>query len=126
EYYVTGNTSTGEYYLNPEHTNISCKPIRHYKFPSNTTQNASFLFDTPTADSNDTIIYPLGVTIDDQAINAFLDIAVKNELITQEQRDSITNYEIYRGDRTVHKSVLYKGIANDMYRYFDRGQEKWF
>lgn len=126
EYYVTGNTSTGDYYLNPEHTNISCKPIRHYKFPSNTTQNASFLFDTPTADSNDTIIYPIGVTIDDQAINAFLDIAVKNELITQEQRDSITNYEIYRGDRTVHKSVLYKGIANDMYRYFDRGQEKWF
>lgn len=126
EYYVTGNTSTGDYYLNPEHTNISCKPIRHYKFPSNTTQNASFLYNSPTADSNDTIIYPLGVTIDDQAINAFLDIAVKNELITQEQRDSITNYEIYRGDRTVHKSVLYKGIANDMYRYFDRGQEKWF
>lgn len=126
EYYVTGNTSVGDYYLNPEHTNISCKPIRHYKFPSNTTQNASFLFNTPTVDSNDTIIYPLGITIDDQAINAFLDIAVKNELITQEQRDSITNYEIYRGDRTIHKSVLYKGIANDMYRYFDRGQEKWF
>lgn len=126
EYYVLGNTSTGDYYLNPELTNISCKPIRHYKFPSNTTQNASFLFDTPTADSNDTIIYPIGVTIDDQAINAFLDLAVKNELITQEQRDSITNYEIHRGDRTVHKSVLYKGIANDMYRYFDRGEEKWF
>lgn len=126
EYYVSGNTSTGDYYLNPELTNISCKPIRHYKFPSNTIQNASFLFNTPTADSNDTIIYPIGVTIDDQAINAFLDIAVKNELITQEQRDNITNYEIHRGDRTVHKSVLYKGIANDMYRYFDRGQEKWF
>lgn len=126
EKYVVGNTNTGEYYLNPEVTDLRCKPIRHYKFPSNTTQNASFIFDTPTADSNDTIIYPIGITIDDQAINAFLDIAVKNELITQEQRDSITNYEIYRGDRTIHKSVLYKGIANDMYRYFDRGQEKWF
>lgn len=126
EKYVVGNTTTGDYYLNPEVTDLRCKPIRHYKFPSNTTQNASFLFNTPTVDSNDTIIYPIGITIDDQAINAFLDIAVKNELITQEQRDSITNYEIYRGDRTIHKSVLFKGIANDMYRYFDRGQEKWF
>lgn len=126
EKYVVGNTTTGDYYLNPEVTDLRCKPIRHYKFPSNTTQNASFLFNTPTSDSNDTIIYPIGITIDDQAINAFLDIAVKNELITQEQRDSITNYEIYRGDRTIHKSVLFKGIANDMYRYFDRGQEKWF
>lgn len=125
-YYVNGNSEGGAYHLNKETTDLRCKPIRHFKFPDNITQNASFIFNQQTVDANNTIIYPMGVTIDDQIINSFLDIAVKNNLITQEQKNSITTYEIFRGDRTVHKSVLYKGVANDMYRYFDRGKETWF
>ena len=50
-------------------------------------------------------IFPLGITIDENVITTFLNIAVKNNLITQQQRDSIVSYEIFRGDRTANKTV---------------------
>lgn len=123
EYFIDGYTNLDNYHLSAD-SDFRCKPIRHFKFPDNII--SPFIFDQPTGEANDTIIYPLGITFDDDMVNAFLDIAVKNNLINQEQRDSITNYEVYRGDRTIHKSVLYKGIANDMYRYYDKGKEWWF
>lgn len=62
-------------------------------------------------------IYPIGILVDEDMINVFLDFAVDSGLITKEQRDMVTGYEIYRGDRRLNRSVIATGIAYDMYRY---------
>lgn len=38
-------------------------------------------------------------------------------LITQQQRDTIVGYELYRGDRRLNRSVVASGLAYDMLRY---------
>lgn len=91
-----------------------CKPIRHFKFPDNAV--IPFMSTDTLFDFNKSKIYPIGITINENTINVFLNSAVESGLINQAQRDSIIGYELYRGDRTVNKSVIYKGIANDMYR----------
>lgn len=93
--------------------NFACEPIRHFKFPDN--RVVPFMDDTALTDFSDNRIYPIGVTIDTEVLTTFLDVAVKNNLITEDQRDSITGFEIFRGDRSIHKSIIMKGIVNDMY-----------
>ena len=116
EYYVDSEQG-GEYVWKTENsrpiTNFTCRPIRHYKFPDN--RVIPFMDETPLSEFSDSRIYPIGVTIDTDVINAFLNISEKNNLITKEQRDSITGFEIFRGDRAIHKSIIMKGIVNDMY-----------
>ena len=97
-----------------ELVNFTCRPIRHFKFPSN--QISPFMSSNTDALSgvmSNATIYPLGVTIDPNVINAFLDAAVANNLLTKKQRDSIYKFELFRGDRSLHKSILSKGIANN-------------
>lgn len=100
---------------NQEKSNVDfrCEPIRHFKFPDNAV--IPFMGTDTLFDFNKSKIYPIGITIDENTINIFLDAAVESGLIDQTQRDSIVGYELYRGDRTVNKSIIYKGIANDMY-----------
>ena len=93
--------------------NFTCEKIRHFKFPDN--RVAPFMDTIPLTEFSKNRIYPLGIKIDSDTVNVFLDIAVDNGLITKEQRESITDYELLRGDRTTHRSILLKGIANDMY-----------
>ncbi len=104
----------GQYTLKDE-TDFRCKSIRHFKMPDFCV--SPFMSDQMLVGSSDSIIYPLGVTIDEELVNSFLDIAVTNNLITQEKRDSIVSYEIFRGDRTLHKSIIGKGLAFDTYKY---------
>lgn len=114
KYFKRGLTVDGNYILN-DNADVTCKPIRHFKFPDN--RIAPFM---EYENSNDAFansrIYPLGVKFDKDLVDKFLDIAVNNNLITKEQRNSITDIEFFRGDRRIHKSILYKGIANDMYK----------
>ena len=116
EYYVSSEIN-GKYKWKikngKEITNFICEPIRHFKFPDN--RIIPFMDDIPISEFSDNRIYPIGVTIDTDVINTFLDIAVKNGLITQEQRSTITNFELFRGDRSIYKSIIMKGIVNDMY-----------
>lgn len=115
-YYVQGQQS-GKYVWKQQNavplTNFACKPIRHFKFPDN--RVIPFMDDIALTDFVENRIYPIGVTIDTDVITTFLDVAVKNNLITQKQRDSVTDFELFRGDRSIHKSVIMKGIVNDMY-----------
>ena len=121
--YSSGVNSEGNLILNDD-ANFSCKNIRHFKFPDNNV--APFMSTDDLGGMGETIIHPIGIKIDDDVINKFLDLAVSNLLITQEQRNSVVGYEIYRGDRTLHKSILYKGVANDMYNYKERGtNDEW-
>lgn len=96
-----------------------CQPIRHYRFPDfaispyMSTESLS-----PFADS---FIYPIGVSLDEDLINYFLDVAVSSGLMTQSQRDKVVGYKIKAGDRTLNKSIISKGIANDMFSYTEVG-----
>ena len=114
--------ANGFYVLDVNSTNFQDKPIRHFKAPDNRT--------APLQDGEgkyfgaQNLIFPLGIWIDNEIINALLDVAVDSELITQEFRNRIKGYEIYRGDRRMNKSIIAKGIGMDMLQY-DRGGETW-
>ncbi|AGO49455.1 structural protein [Cellulophaga phage phi4:1] len=115
----TSYSSNGTYKLKGS-TNLTCTPIRHFKFPDNAV--SPFIYNSNQVGFSSAIIYPLGVTIDETVINAFLDLAVKNNLVTQEQRDSIVSYEIFRGDRSIDKSIIAKGLMYDMYEYEEKNK----
>ena len=95
-----------------------CEKIRHFKFPGQCTTPS---FKEKSLD--DYFIFPMGIFIDNQTIKDWLQIAVKNSLITQEFKDSIIGYEIFRGDRKLHQSVQANGIMFDMWEY-DEADEK--
>lgn len=103
-----------------EEANFSCKNIRHYKFPDN--KVSPFMYDNPQSPFSDTVVFPLGVTIDETLINSFLDIAVANGLITQEYRDKITSYEVFRGDIAQDRSIVASGLLYDMRKYKETDQ----
>lgn len=94
---------------------FTCRNIRHFKFPDN--HLSPFMYDLPQAKFGNTIIFPLGVTIDETIINLFLDVAVDNGLLTQSDRDKIVGYEIFRGDITLDRSVVASGLLYDMRKY---------
>ena len=116
DYYVDmGINLSDEYKLDYDQTNFRCKPIRAYRFPSN--ELVPYI-GTRVSDTNEDVdIYPLGFHISNEVIEAFIQIAVDNGLITQEFKDSITGYEILRGDRTLDKSVVARGLLFDVYEY---------
>lgn len=119
----SGATINGNYLFKTEAWNgetkkvadFTCRNIRHFKFPDNSL--APFMYDLPQAKFGQTIIFPLGVTIDETVINAFLDIAVDNELLTKSDRDKIVGYEIFRGDITLDRSIVASGLLYDMRKY---------
>ena len=94
-------------------TDLRCKPIRHFKFPSNAVEP----FVSREKSNTLSTINVLGVHIDNEIVNAFLDIAVKNNLITESFRKSIVSYELVRGDRTLDKSIIMRGLLFDVYKY---------
>ena len=120
DYYYSGIDNNGYYIL--KNTDFRCKPIRHFKFPDNNI--APFIHGEDLGRVGETLIYPLGITIDPETVLSFLEVARSNGLITNEQFENIEGFEILRGDRTMHKSILYKGIAHDMYKYKE-GKEEW-
>lgn len=96
-----------------------CQPIRHYKFPDFAV--SPFMSTVENLPFGKSFIYPIGVSIDENLINFFLDTAVNNGLLTQEQRDRITGYRIKVGDRSLHKSIIAKGLGYDMFSYTEPG-----
>lgn len=110
-------------YILKDEVNFSCQPIRHFRFPDN--KVSPFMYENTQAPFLDAPIFPLGVTINEELINAFLDIAVKNNLISQEKRNLIKSYEILRGDISLDRSVVSSGLLYDMRKYVDDGQD-WY
>jgi phosphoribosyl-AMP cyclohydrolase len=103
---------------------FTCRNIRHFKFPDN--KVAPFMYPNQKAPFGESIIYPLGVTIDENIINAFLDIAVDNNLISAEDRKKITKYEIFRGDISLERSVVASGMLFDMRRYTEKNRQIFY
>ena len=124
KFYVQ-STNTDLSYTLKEDTNFVCANIRHFKMPDNIV--SPFMYDKDSLKKNaDTIIFPLGITLDSAVVRTMLKVAVNNGLLTQEQHDNIEGYEILRGDNTVHKSVIANGIASDMYKYTKSNKEDWW
>jgi hypothetical protein len=126
--FYTNGVSGGAYVLKTSETNFADKPIRHYKFPDSTvipfmSYKDSSVDQNPGAFKK-SIIYPIGFNINNDVINAFLDIAVNNGLLTIEERVNITGYEIFRGDRRTDRSIIAKGLLFDMYAYSDTNADQ--
>lgn len=100
---------------------LTCQPIRHFKFPDN--KISPFMSTEGGTPFNQAYIYPLGVTIDENIINVFLDIAVKNGLLTEDERKEIYGYEIFRGDISLDRSVIASGLLYDTRTYKERGAD---
>lgn len=115
EEFFVENTDEGIYNL--KNSNFICQPIRHFKYPNN--EVSPFIYPYASTPLNETVVYPVGMTINENVINTFLDIAAENNLITQDQRNSIVSYEIAYGDRTGNRSIQAKGIAFDSMTYVE-------
>jgi len=122
DYYVTGGSvapsldSDGNYILLTD-TDFRDKPIRHFKYPDNTVAPFMSYGTQSLGDFQNSVIYPIGFHLPVEVINAFLDIAVTNGLLTPLERSKIVSYEIFRGDRRTQKSVIAKGLLFDMMKY---------
>jgi hypothetical protein len=102
-------------------TDLTCRAIRHFKFPDNTVSPYIFALPTAKADTQ-SLISPLGIEIDSNAVKTMLQVAANNSLITQKQLNNIQGYEILRGDNSIHKSVIANGVASDVYNYTKKEQ----
>jgi len=87
---------------------LSGQPIRHHKFPDSL---VTHIYSSDT--KNDLFIYPIGVRID---VTSFYD-AIKNSSLTEAQKNQIAGFEIARGNRTANKSVIAKGLFNNVGKY---------
>lgn len=92
-----------------DEADFRCKNIRHYKMPDN--KVSPFIGVNNIASNSDSIISPLGFSIDGEVISNMLDVAVDNNLLTQDQRNNIVNYKIYRSDSTLYRSVVASGLV---------------
>lgn len=104
-----------------DEADFRCKPIRHYKLPDN--KVSPFIRTNTTASNSESIISPLGFSIDGEIINNLLDVAVDNGLISQEDRDSIVDYKIYRADTTLDRSVVASGLVFNTKSYEVEGEK---
>lgn len=120
EFFVSGKQ--GSTYILNDNADFRGKGIRHFRYPD---FNTSPFMDLATSFNEgvdvftDSNIYPIGFYVHEELVKFALTTSLKNGLITQEEYDDIDGFEILRGDRTVHKSVIAKGITFDMYAYTD-------
>ena len=102
----------------------TCRNIRHFKFPDN--RVAPFMHNRQKAPFGESIVYPLGVTINEEVIKAFLDIAVDNGLLSDLDRKRVTKYEIFRGDISLERSIVASGMLFDMRRYIEKNKQIFY
>lgn len=86
---------------------LADKPIRHFKFPDNLVTNIH----------DEEFIYPIGIRVDMQQI---IDL-IKSSSLTQAQKDEIAEIKIVRGNAANNKSVIAKGLINNVGKYEREG-----
>lgn len=109
------------YQLNQTKTDFRCKRIRHFKMPNS--RVVPFMYNNPLPEFSETYIFPLGVELDSSIVRTILNVALRNNLLTQEEYNNIDSYEILRGDTTVSRSVLASGLLYDMFSYQENGKD---
>ena len=108
---------------------LAGKPIRHFKFPDNTSASISgsnpvpFFTEVGTHINGVSVrsnrIFPKGVTVDVNNIKNALKQAEELGLITSEELSEICGYRIYRSNRRGNQSIIAKGLLYDVWDYKD-------
>jgi hypothetical protein len=123
ENYFKESVSNGVYNLKPS-TNLQCEPIRHHKFPNNNI--SPFLGNDEIVEFSEAAIFPLGIHLENNIVNTFLDIAVHNNLISKSKRDTIVGFEIFKGDNSISKSIITNALGYDMYKYKEEEDDVYY
>lgn len=110
--------NSGDRVVLSDSADFRCKPIRHFKFPDNSVAN--IINKNKVKSFGDSTIQILGISINEEHINFFLDMAVENNIISKKDRDTIIGYEIYRGDIDLDRSIHSAGLMFDMRSYSER------
>lgn len=92
---------------------LANRPIRHHKFPDSAVTHIH---------DNEGFIYPIGIRVDVQEI---LEL-IRSSNLTQEQKDNIQGFKIVRGNRINNKSVIAKGLINNVGKYQRDSQSYYF
>lgn len=118
--------STEEY---PCNTNVwgelAGQKIRHHKFPD---VNISPIYESKVFTSasgmvmGDDAVFPIGVKIEpSQILNL-----IETSNLTREEKDDIVGFKIVRGDRSVNKSIVAKGMLRNVGKYSRDEQDYYF
>jgi hypothetical protein len=117
--------STEEYPCNTDlWGDLAGQKIRHHKFPD---VNISPIYESKIFSSpgsmvmGDDAIFPIGVKIDPSQI-LFL---ISSSNLTSEQKSDIVGFKIVRGDRSVNKSIIAKGMLRNVGEY-KRDEQSFF
>jgi hypothetical protein len=109
-------------YLLGDSSDLRCKNIRHFKMPDN--EKAPFIITNTLTPLADSLIFPLGITVNEEVIVDFLNVAEKNNLISKTDRQKIKSYEIVRGNMGENRSVIASGLLYDMRQYYDEDAKR--
>ena len=104
---------------------LAGQKIRHHKFPD---VNISPIYESKIFSSSQTMVmgndavFPIGVKLDpSQILNL---IQVSN--LTADQKADIVGFKIARGDRSVNKSIVAKGVLRNVGEYTREEQSFYF
>ena len=104
---------------------LAGQKIRHHKFPD---VNISPIYESKQFSSSQAMvmgndaIFPIGVKIDPQQILNL--ISTSN--LTDDQKADIVGFKIVRGDRSVNKSIVAKGMLRNVGEYTREDQSFYF
>lgn len=118
--------STEEYPCNKDvWGELAGQKIRHHKFPD---VNISPIYESKVYTSpsgmvmGDDAVFPIGVKIEpSQILNL-----IQTSNLTREQKDDIVGFKIVRGDRSVNKSIVAKGMLRNVGEYTRDEQSFYF
>ena len=109
--------STEEYPCNVDvWGDLAGQKVRHHKFPDVNISPIyeSKLFSTPqTMVMGNDAVFPIGVKIDPIQINYL----IQSSNLTDDQKADIVGFKIVRGDRSVNKSIVAKGMLRNVGEY---------
>lgn len=92
---------------------LAGEKIRHHKLPDSSITHIH---------DNQGFVYPIGIRVDVEQIKEL----INNSDLTQEQKDSIAAIRIVRGNRANNKSIVAKGIINNIGKYTRDDQTYYF
>ena len=117
--------STDEYPCNVDlWGELAGQKIRHHKFPDvniSPIYESKIFLSPEQMEMGNTAIFPIGVKIDPSQIRSLID----SSNLTREQKESIVGFKIVRGDRSVNKSVIAKGMLRNVGEY-QRDEQSFF
>ena len=118
--------STDEYPCNEEvWGELAGQKIRHHKFPDVAVSpifESRYFANRQSMVMSNEAVFPIGVGVDPQQIYSLIYASD----LTAEQKAEIVGFKIVRGDRTVNKSVVAKGMLRNVNTYKREDKDYYF